>query len=327
MQTLAEMTRALSENGKGNRIGGEVILRPWQFCNLSAVVARQNDTLDTLKEKVELATFIGSIQAMATNFPGLRPVWSENCIEERLLGVDITGQMDCPLVQKAEVKAELKQHAIQTNIVASQLLGCNQSASITVVKPSGNTSQLVDCASGLHARWSPYYIRNVRVAAHSPIFQVLKSAGVPMNPENGQEAETATTWVVSFPVKSPDGAITRNDRSAVEQCEYWLNNKLNWTEMSPSVTITYKPDEMVDLMGWIVEHKNVLGGMAFLPSFDADYAQLPYIEITKEEYERLASLFPKVDYSKTIRYEDKDYTNAAQELACSAGGCSDVAGI
>jgi ribonucleoside-diphosphate reductase alpha chain len=300
---------------------GEIILRPWQFCNLSAVVARQPDTLETLKEKVELATIIGSIQSMATNFPGLRPMWGENCREERLLGVDITGQLDSPAAQDPAIKAQLREIAVETNRITAQKLGINQSASITCVKPSGNTSQLVDCASGLHARWAPYYIRNVRVAAHSPVFKVLQDAGVPMDPENGQTAENANTWVIHFPVKSPDGAITRNGRTAIEQCNYWLENKLNWTEHNPSVTITYRPDEVLELLSWIWEHRNQLGGMAFLPTFDAQYAQLPYIEISKEEYEKLAPVFPEIDFSKLYRYESEDYTKAAQELACAAGTC------
>lgn len=300
---------------------GEIVLRPWQFCNLSAVVARQEDTYETLKEKVELATIIGSIQSMATYFPGLRPVWQRNCEEERLLGVDITGQLDSPVVQQAHVKAHLREIATETNRITAQKLGINQSASITCVKPSGNTSQLVNCASGLHARWAPYYIRNVRVATHTPIFRVLKDAGVPMDPENGQTPENATTWVIHFPVKSPDGAITRNGRTAIEQCEYWLNNKLNWTDHNPSVTITYRPDEVLDMLTWIWEHRNQLGGMAFLPTFEAQYAQLPYIEISKEEYEKRAAAFPEVDFSKLFRYELSDLTTAAQELACSSGSC------
>jgi ribonucleoside-diphosphate reductase alpha chain len=300
---------------------GEIVLRPWQFCNLSIAVARREDTFDTLKDKVELASIMGTIQSLATYFPGLRPMWKANCDEERLLGVDITGQMDSPIAQDAGVKARLREHAVETNRALAQRLGINPSASVTCVKPSGNSSQLLDCSSGLHSRWARYYVRNVRVSAHSPLFKVLRDAAVPMDPENGQTRENATTWVVHFPVKSPEGAITRNERSAVEQCEYWLQNKLYWTEHNPSVTITYRPDEVIDLMKWVWDHRELIGGMAFLPAFDAQYAQLPYIEITKEEYERLAGEFPEIDFSKVYRYESEDLTNAAQELACSAGVC------
>jgi ribonucleoside-diphosphate reductase alpha chain len=164
-------------------------------------------------------------------------------------------------------------------------------------------------------------MKNARVAAHSPIFEVLRDAGVPMYPENGQTKENATTWVIHFPVKAPDGAITRNDRTAIEQCEFWLQNKVHWTEHNPSVTITYRPHEVIDLLHWVWDHRDKIGGMAFLPSFDAQYAQLPLIEISKEEYEKRAAEFPVVDFSKVFRYEQEDLTTAAQELACSAGYC------
>lgn len=300
---------------------GEILLRPWEFCNLTAAVARVDDTFESLREKVEVATIIGTIQSLATHFPGLRPMWKQNCEEERLLGVDINGQMDSPIAQDAQVKAQLKQIAIEVNRDIAAQLGINPSAAITCVKPSGNSSQLLDCASGLHARWAPYYIRNVRVAAHSPVYKVLRDAGAPMDPENGQTAENANTWVVHFPVKAPPGAVTRNARSAVEQCEYWLQNKIYWTEHNPSCTITYRPDEVIDLMKWVWEHRDQIGGLSFLPAFDANYAQMPYVEITREEYERLAAQFPVIDFAKLYYYEDEDLTTAAQELACVAGVC------
>lgn len=300
---------------------GEINLRPWQFCNLTAAVARSGDTYESLLDKVEVATIIGSIQSMATDFPGLRPVWKQNCEEERLLGVDITGQRDSKVAQDGHVKELLKSHAIHVNLEYSQMLGINQSTSITCVKPSGNSSQLLNCSSGLHTRWAPYYIRNVRVSANSPLFKVLRDAKVPMDPENGQTAEDATTWVIHFPMKSPDNAITRNDVTAIEQCNYWLQNKIFWTEHNPSVTITYKPHEVMDLMTWVWNHRDKIGGMSFLPSFDAQYAQMPYQEITKEEYENLASVFPEIDFSNVWLYEESDLTNAAQELACVGGSC------
>lgn len=265
---------------------------------------------------------IGSIQSMFTDFPGLRPIWKQNCDEERLLGVDITGQMDCQAVQSLEVKSELRKVAIDTNKVVAAKLGINQSASVTCVKPSGNTSQLVDCSSGLHVRWSKYYVRNVRVPANSPVYKVFKEAGVPMDVENGQEAETANTFVAHFPVKSPDGAITRRDVTAVRQCEIWQENKLGWTEMNPSVTISYDEHELPELLEWILSHRGIIGGMAYLPKFNAQYAQLPYIEITEAEYNQLKAVFPKVDFSRIVFYDgDTDLTTSSQELACSAGNC------
>ncbi|MBK6710155.1 MAG: recombinase [Chloroflexi bacterium] len=300
---------------------GEILLRPYQFCNLSSAVARSEDTYETLKEKVELAAIIGTIQSMATYFPGLRPQWKQNCVEERLLGVDLNGQMDSQAAQDPEIQTKLQQVAIETNRHYAAILGINQSAATTCVKPSGNSSQLLNSASGLHARWSEYYIRNVRVGTHSPVCKVLQDAGVPMDPENGQTRENANTWVIHFPVKSPDGAITRNDRTALEQCDFWLQNKLNYTEHNPSVTITYQQDEVLDIIRWIWEHQDKIGGMAFLPAFDAQYDQMPYVETGLEEYEQLVGKFPEIDFSKIYRYEEEDLTTAAQEFACLSGQC------
>jgi len=305
----------------GSNPCGEINLRPYEFCNLSIAIARESDTYESLKDKVEVASIIGTIQAVATDFPGLRPIWKKNCEDERLLGVDINGQMDCPVAQDPSVMAKLRQVAVETNRVYAEKLKIKPAAAVTCVKPSGNSSQLFNCSSGIHTRWAPYYVRNVRVGAYTPLFKVLKDVHVPMDPENGQTAETANTWVVHFPVKSPDGAVTRKGRTAIEQCEYWLKSKIFWTEHNPSVTITYQPDEVLDLIKWVWEHKDMIGGMSFLPASDAKYAQMPYEEITKEEYEALNAKFPKIDFSKLWRYEEEDYTKAAQELACSAGAC------
>ncbi len=300
---------------------GEIVLRPYQFCNLSIAVARPDDNLDTLKEKVELATIIGTIQSAGTHFPGLRPQWQQNCEEERLLGVDINGQMDSELARDPQVQEELRLHAVAVNKKYAEMLGINQSTSVTCVKPSGNSSQLLNCSPGVHPRWAPYYVRNVRVGTHTPVYKVLRDAGLPMDPENGQTADNATTWVAHFPVKAPEGAITRNDRTALEQCDYWLQVKTHWTEHNPSVTITYRQDEVIDIIKWVWENQDKIGGMTFLPAFDAQYDQMPYEEITEEEYLKLAPKFPNVDFSKLWRYEQEDYTTAAQELACLGGQC------
>jgi ribonucleoside-triphosphate reductase (thioredoxin) len=300
---------------------GEIILRPFQFCNLTSAVARHEDDFESLKEKVELATIIGTIQSMATYFPGLRDEWRKNCAEERLLGVDLNGQMDSPAAQDPEIQEQLRDVIIDTNAHYAGLLGINQSAACSCVKPSGNSSQLLNSSSGLHARWASFYIRNVRVASHSPILKVFSDAGAPMDPENGQSPDNASTWVIHFPVKAPDGAIVRNERSALQQCDFWLQNKLHYTEHNPSVTITYKEDEVLDIIKWIWEHQDKIGGMAFLPAYDAQYDQMPYEEITKDEFERLNEEFPMIDFSKIYRYEEEDLTTAAQEFACLAGGC------
>ncbi|THB64622.1 MAG: recombinase [Spirochaetaceae bacterium] len=309
------------ERDFGTNPCGEIILRPFQFCNLTSAIAREGDSFETLKDKVEMAAILGTIQSMATDFPGLRPIWQKNCEEERLLGVDLNGQMDSPVCQDADVQSRLRYVAVETNRVYAEKLGIPQSAAVTAVKPSGNSSQLLDSSSGLHVRWAPYYIRNVRVGAHTPVFKVLQDEGVPMDPENGQTALNATTWVAHFPVKSPDNAVTRSDRSAVEQCEYWLQNKMHYTEHNPSVTITYRSDEVIDIIKWIWDHQDKIGGMAFLPAVDAQYDQMPYEEIDRDEYQKLAEAFPQIDFSKICRYEDTDLTTAAQEVACSAGHC------
>jgi ribonucleoside-diphosphate reductase alpha chain len=303
---------------------GEIVLRPFQFCNLSVAIARAEDTFETLAEKVELATIIGTIQSMATYFPGLRPEWKKNCVEERLLGVDINGQLDCHVIQTADVQKMLRDIAIETNRVYAQQLGISQSAAVTCVKPSGNSSQLLDCSPGIHARWSDYYVRNVRVGTHTPVYKVLQNAGVPLDPENGQNKENANTYVVHFPMKSPDGAIVRKNRSAMQQLEYWLQTKVNYTEHNPSVTITYKPDEVLDIIHWVWENQDKIGGITFLPAFDAKFDQMPYEEISKEEYEALIKKFPDIDFSKIYRYEEEDFTTAAQEVACLAGNCDAV---
>lgn len=300
---------------------GEIVLRPYEFCNLSIAVARPRDTTADLTEKVEIATIIGAIQSLATYFPGLRPDWAENARDERLLGVDITGQMDCSTVQTPIIQQHLKMHAINTARAYSAKLGINIPASVTTVKPSGNSAQLLNVSSGLHSRWARYYLRNVRVSATSPIYKILRDAAVPMSPEVGQSPSDAITWVIHFPMRSPEGSKTRNDRGAIEQCEYWLRNKLCWTEHNPSVTITYRPDEIMDLISWVWAHRSQIGGMSFLPSFDAQYDLLPYQEITEQEYLQRAREFPTIDFSKIVRYEHEDLTNAAQELACMSGTC------
>jgi ribonucleoside-triphosphate reductase len=300
---------------------GEIVLRPWQFCNLSIAVARPDDTEEQLRDKVEVATIIGTIQSLATHFPGLRPMWRENCEEERLLGVDITGQLDSAVATRPHYQRQYRQVAVTTNREYAMKLGINQSASVTCVKPSGNSSQLLNCSSGIHARWSPYYIRNVRVSSTSPVCKIFRDAGAPMDPENGQTPETANTWVIHFPVRAPRNAITRDAWPALKQCEYWLQVKREWTEHNPSVTITYTPDEIMDVMKWVWDHRDYVGGMAFLPKDDASYEQMPYVEITKEEYERSVASFPVIDFAKLTRYEHEDLTTAAQELACVSGQC------
>lgn len=305
----------------GSNPCGEINLRPFELCNLSIAIARPHDTEETIKEKVEIATIIGTIQSMATTFPGMRDEWKQNCEEERLLGVDISGQQDCPAVQNPGLLERMKAHAIEVNGIHARILGINPSAAITCNKPNGNSSQLLNCSSGIGRRWASFYIRRMRVSPHTPIYHVLRASGVPLTPENGQKPQNATSWVVHFPVKSPEVAKTRKGYAAVDQCEYWLMNKVHWTEHNPSVTITYEPDELVPLMQWVWDHREVVGGMAFLPADDAQYEQMPYEEITEEEYNRLMGEFPDIDFSLLYAYEKTDMTEAAQTVACTSGQC------
>jgi ribonucleoside-diphosphate reductase alpha chain len=311
----------------GSNPCGEINLRPFEFCNLSVAIARPDDTLETLADKVEVAAIIGTIQAMATNFTGLRPIWKKNCDEERLLGVDINGWVDTPLLvpknpDLAKNLQYLKERAIETNKKYAEILGINRAAAVTCVKPSGNSALLFNCSSGIHPRHYRYYIRNVRVQAESPLRKLFEKEGVPMHPENGQIKETANTWVVHFPIRSPEHTITKREMSAVEQCEYWLAAKINWTEHNPSVTITYTPTEIIDLIKWVDDHKKYIGGMSFLPLDDAQYDQMPYEPITREEYEEKIKNFPSIDYSKLYLLEKSDFTTVAQEVACTSGVCS-----
>ena len=303
---------------------GEITLRPKGLCNLSIAVARPDDTIETLSRKVVATTIFGTIQATATHFPGLRPGWKRNAEQERLLGVDITGQMDCPLLigQHADsVFAQLKQLAIEVNTKTAAQLGINPATAITTVKPAGNSAALLNCGSGVHGRHARFYVRNVRVSAHSPIYRVLRDAGAPLSPENGQTAETATTWVCAFPVASPDGAVLKADLSAADQLAHWLLNKRHWAEHNVSCTVTYRPEEQAQIVEWVKAHRKEIGGISFLPAFDAAYEQMPYVEIDEAEYQRRAAAFPTIDWSRIALYEATDTTTSAQEVVCTGDRC------
>jgi ribonucleoside-diphosphate reductase alpha chain len=300
---------------------GEIILRPYQVCNLSIAVARADDTPATLAEKVELAAIIGTIQSMAEHFPGLREEWVKNQQEERLLGVDILGMQDSAAARDPETLRYLQEYAVEINARYAKILGINPSAGVTCNKPGGNSSQLLNTASGLHARHAQYYRRNMRVSATSPVYRALREAGVPMNPENGQTSENATTYVVPFPIASPAGAVLKNDMSAIDQLEFWLCCKENWTEHNPSCTVSYSEDELLDVIKWVWQNREKVGGLSFLPRQTQAYAQLPYEEVTQEEYEAMVAAFPKIDFAKIFRFELSDMTTATSELACFAGQC------
>lgn len=298
---------------------GEVLLKNKGFCNLSICVARAGDTIVDLAKKVALATVVGTIQSCATKFEGLSAAWTENAEQERLLGVDITGQADRPLTESE--MGSLKEIVLHTNRAWAEILGVNESAATTVVKPSGNSSVLLNCSPGINPRWSRWQIRNVRVGAATPMYRVLREAGVPMDPENGQDPVTANRWVAHFPVAAPEGALTTRDVTALGQCDIWMRNKLHWTEHNPSTTVTFRPDEVIDICKWLYDNQRIVGGMAFLPASDHKYAQAPNEELTEAEYDVAVRAFPQVDFALLYAYEQRDETTSTKELACMGGVC------
>jgi len=305
----------------------EIILRPYQFCNLSEVVVRQSDTLDTLKEKVRLATILGTFQATLTNFKYLRKVWKDNTEEERLLGVSLTGIMDNPMTSKAGERLNvllglLKDEAVRTNEAMAKQLGIPQSTAVTCVKPSGTVSQLTDAASGIHARHNPFYIRTVRGDNKDPLTQFLVSQGIPSEPD---VMKPDSTTVFSFPMQSPLGAITRTQMNAIEQLELWLTYQRYWCEHKPSVTISVKENEWMDVGAWVYKHFDEVSGISFLPFSEHTYQQAPYQDIDKDEYKKFLTKMPKnVDWSLLQEFEKEDTTTGGRELACTAGVCEIV---
>ena len=305
----------------------EIILRSREFCNLTECVVRGWDDTKSLKKKVRFATILGTWQSTLTNFKYLTGEWKRNCNEERLLGVSLTGIMD-----NADTNGstggldgrlrELRKEAIKTNKEWSEKLGIPQSAAITCVKPSGTVSQLVDSASGIHARHNPYYIRTVRGDNKDPITKFMKDQGFPCEPDVTKPNHTT---VFSFPMKSPDGAVCRQDMTALEQLELWKTYQEHWCEHKPSVTISVKEDEWVDTASWVYNNFDDISGISFLPFSDHTYKQAPYQDCSEEEYQELYSKMPKnVDWTGLSDYEQKDYTAGSQELACSAGVCEVV---
>ena len=302
----------------------EIILRPYQFCNLTEVVVRATDTVEDLARKVKLATILGTIQSSYTKFPYLRKVWTNNTEEERLLGVSLTGIMDNPLMTSANAGLEktlehLRNVAVTTNAEWADRLGIPHSAAISCIKPSGTVSQLVDSASGIHARHSPYYIRTVRGDNKDPLTQFMKDAGVPNEP---CVMKGDTTTVFSFPVKSPNKAVTRNDMTAIEQLKTWLTYQRSWCEHKPSVTISVRDAEWMAVGAFVYEHFDEMSGVSFLPHSDHTYQQAPYQDCTKEDYEELLSIMPKaIDWSELSEYENEDNTAGSQTMACSGDTC------
>lgn len=300
---------------------GEILLQPKEFCNLSEVVARAEDTEETLMKKMRVATILGTYQSTLTTFPFLSKEWKKHCDEERLLGVSITGQWDCPAVRNESVLRKLRDYAIEVNKEYANRFGINASASITCVKPSGTVSQTVDAASGLHARHAKYYIRRIRIASTDGLFHMLKDQKIPYYPEVGQSISSASTYVIEFPVKAPEGAVTKDDLTAIEQLEHWKAVKNNYTEHNPSVTISVGANEWIEVADWLYGNWDMLGGLSFLPREEHAYLLAPYEEITKERYEEMVAKLPEIDFAQILLYEKEDLTDVKKELACVGGVC------
>ena len=298
----------------------EIILRSREFCNLSEVVVRSDDTMTDIGKKVKLATMLGTIQSTLTNFKYLSREWRKNCDEERLLGVSLTGIMDNTLTAnpKPENLQKLREIAVSTNEALAQEIGINPSASITCVKPSGTVSQLVDSASGIHSRHSPYYIRRVRMDAKDPMTAYMQDLEWVSEPDVIKPNDTV---VFSFPIKSPKGSITRNDRSAIQQLEVWALYQEHWCQHKPSITITVKEHEWLEVGSWVFNNFKTMSGVSFLPHSDHSYKQAPYEDCDKKTFNHLTSMICEADWSTLTQYEQEDYTVASQELACSAGFC------
>jgi ribonucleoside-diphosphate reductase alpha chain len=304
----------------------EIILRNREFCNLSEVIVRNSDTRESLLEKVRLATILGTFQSTLVNFKYVSRSWKKNCEEERLLGVSLTGIMDCdvtngkgPAGSLPAVLKDLKNMAIKTNKEFAEKLGINQSVAVTCVKPSGTVSQLTNAASGIHARHNPYYVRTVRGDKKDPLTRMMVDQGFPVEDDVMNPSHTS---VFSFPHKVDQSAVFRTDMTAIQQLELWKTYQENWCEHKPSVTISVKENEWLEVGAWVFENFNYMSGVSFLPFSDHTYKQAPYQDCSKEEYEVLLEKMPKVvEWNRLSEYEQTDNTIGSQELACAAGFC------
>ncbi len=321
--TVAKRGRRDSSYDFGTNPCSEIILRPYQFCNLTEVVARDTETEESLQRKVRLATILGTFQSTLTDFPYLRKVWQKNTEDERLLGVSFTGILDCPLLNNIDDKGlssrldGLRELAVVTNKEFADVLGIQESAAITCVKPSGTVSQLVDSASGIHARHSNYYIRRVRNDNKDPITDFLKSQGIP---NEADVMKPHDTTIFSFPMKAPDGCVTRDELDSFTHLKLWLTYQRHWCEHKPSVTVYVKEEDWPSVGAWVWEHFDEISGISFLPWDGGTYKQAPYEEIDKETYEQLVTSMPKsIDWEAFVEYDDN--VEGAQQLACTSGNC------
>lgn len=326
---------------------GEIVLRDCEMCNLSEVIARHDDDVDDLIQKVKAATWLGAIQSTITDFRYLRKEWRKNCEEERLLGTSITGHMDCfKLIGDPTVQLTLKKVAIKTAREAAKKLGINFSAAITCGKPSGTVSQLVECSSGAHPRWDEHYLRRYRINHMDPLYHMLKDQGLKFHPEIGQRRkdwnaatkgnttacsiydggekwteDKVRTWVCEFPIKSPKQSVKRDDVTALDQLEHYKNLQENWCEHNQSITVYVRDEEWFEVGNWVYKHWDTINGVSFLPYDGGRYELAPYESITKEEYKQKKKDFPKLDYSQLSKYESEDNTEGSKTLACTGDKC------
>ena len=306
----------------GSNPCGEITLRSKQFCNLTSIVVRPHDTVEDLKNKVRLSTILGTYQATLTHFGYLSKEWKENCEEEALLGVSITGYYDNKTIRNDKVLSELREEAIKVNKEYAKKFEINSSTCITTIKPHGNSGQLLYVGSGMHPWFAKYYIRRVRISTNDPLYQLIKDQGVPFKAEVGYSTANSTVAVVEFPIKAPDGAVTRDQVSAIDLLNEWKRLKINYIEHNPSVTIYVGNDEWIKVANFIYENWDIIGGLSFLPRSEHVYQLAPYEEISKEEYEKRMKEIKHIDFSKLIYYEQEDNTVGAKEFACVSGVCS-----
>jgi ribonucleoside-diphosphate reductase alpha chain len=300
---------------------GEIILRSKQFCNLSAIIVRPNDNETTLLRKIGIASLLGTYQATLTNFPYLSAEWKKNCEEESLLGVSFTGYYDNETVREPSVLRKMRDKAVRVNKYYAKKFKIKQSTCVTCVKPSGNSSQLLGTASGMHPRYAKYYIRRVRINATDPLLKMLRDQGVPCHPEVGQDPEMAISYVLEFPAKSPDNAVLKDEIAAIDLLEEWKKIKQNFTEHNPSATIYVGEDEWLKVANWVYENWEIVGGLSFLSRSEHVYQLAPYEEIDKKTYNRLSKRLEGVNFSKLVLYEREDNTTGAKEFACVGGAC------
>jgi len=306
----------------GSNPCGEITLRSKQFCNLTSIVVRPQDSAEDLKRKIRLATILGTYQATLTNFGYLSKDWKNNCEEEALLGVSITGYYDNKNIRTEKVLNALREEAIKVNKEYAKKFGIKQSTCITTIKPHGNSGQLLYVGSGMHPWYAKHYIRRVRIATNDPLFQLIKDQGVPFKAEVGYSTADSTVAVLEFPIKAPANAVTRNEVSAIDLLNEWKKLKINYIEHNPSVTIYVGPEEWIEVANFVYENWDIVGGLSFLPRSDHVYQLAPYEEINEEEYEKRMNEIKHIDFSKLVYYEQDDNTTGAKEFACVSGVCS-----